>query len=95
VKSSFAKEPTTDSIQDVEKAGVVKCDFSTMMERDLRLPPSHERQGSIEIGPFRCYLQLSNTSLEVDVLHKKTALGHCAIDVRTDSHSNVPDNDWN
>ena len=78
----------------MEKAGVVRCDFSTIMEQDLRLRHNHERQGNVEIGPFRCYLELSSTSVEVDILHRKTVLGHCAIGVKTDSQSTVPENEW-
>ena len=89
-----AKKPAAYKSQEVEKAGVVKCDVSTMMDRNLRLPSSQGRQGKIEFGPFRCYLQLSTTSLEVDVLLRKIAIGHCVIGVKTDSHSTVPDNHW-
>ena len=66
-----------------------------MVESDLSLSPSHARQGNVEVGPFRCYLQLSNTRLEVEVLHKTTSLGHCSISVQTDSESAAPDYDWN
>jgi hypothetical protein len=66
-----------------------------MMERDISLPRNHEKQGNMEVGPFRCCIRLSTTSLEVEVVHKKTVLGHCAVSVKTDGQPTVPENDWN
>jgi len=81
--------------QDVKKAGVVKCDFSAMLDGDLRVARNPHGQGKVEIGPFRCHMQLSATRLEVEVLHRKIVLAHAEVDVETDTQRSVPANGWN
>lgn len=68
---------------EVEKAASVKCDFGGFLDRELRHPPSLI-PGNSDIGPLRCDLQLSATSLHVEVLLKKTPVASCEIKVEVD-----------
>lgn len=67
---------------DVQKVGIVKCDVSTKSDHDLRSPSSRSGQGNLDIGPFRCHLQLSTTCLDVEILHKKEVLARCRIPIK-------------
>ena len=79
---------------DVTPVDVVKCDVSAILDHDLRVPLSQQRQNDLEIGPFRCHFQLSANFLEVQVLHKRTVLAGCEIPTRADAKRNSTRNEW-
>lgn len=74
---------------DVEKAGVIKCDFSSYLDRELRpqpnpLPPGNQVVVSsrTRIGPLIWRLYVTNTSIEAELLlnHKQIARGEIKIE---------------
>lgn len=80
---------------EVEVIGAVQCDVSTLLDRELRIPKSQQKQDNFEIGPFTCHFLLSKKSLVVDVLHRGTVLASCEISTQTNAERKAIRNGWN
>lgn len=80
---------------EVERIGAVECDVSKLLDDDLRIPKGQQKKENFEIGPFTCHFQLSQTSLVVDILHRKKVLARNKFSHKTDAQRNAARNDWN
>ena len=72
---------------EINRIGVVKCDFSKHMDTELRTSrkhtPLHPRTTGT-IGPLRCQIRVSPNELEAVVFLEEERVGSCSIEIEVE-----------